>query len=99
MKVDADLSVPGHPGVWALGDCALVPNAHDGKPAPPTAQFAVCEGQLLASNVRAVLRGEKTQPFDHGSLGAMASIGHMKGVAQVFGIPLSGLPPWLLWRA
>ena len=99
VKVDADLSVPGHPGVWALGDCALVPNAHDGKPAPPTAQFAVREGQLLASNVLAVLRGEKTQPFDHGSLGAMASIGHMKGVAQVFGIPLSGLPAWLLWRA
>jgi NADH:ubiquinone reductase (H+-translocating) len=99
VKVAADLSVPGHPGLWALGDCALVPNAHDGKAAPPTAQFAVREGALLASNLLAALRGGATRPFSHRSLGAMASIGHMKGVAQAFGVPLSGLPTWLLWRA
>lgn len=99
IKVAADLSVPGHAGIWALGDCALVPNAHDGKPAPPTAQFAVREGGLLADNLLAVLRGQQTQPFSHRSQGAMASIGHMKGVAQAFGMPLSGLPAWLLWRA
>jgi NADH:ubiquinone reductase (H+-translocating) len=99
VTVAADLSVPGHPGVWALGDCALVPNAHDGKPAPPTAQFAVREGGLLASNLLATLRGQATRAFSHKSLGAMASIGHMKGVAQVFGLPLSGLPAWFLWRA
>ena len=89
----------GHSGIWALGDCALVPNAHDGKPAPPTAQFAVREGVLLASNLLAALRGEPTKAFSHQSSGAMASIGHMKGVAEVFGVPLSGLPAWLLWRA
>ncbi len=99
VKVAADLSVPGHPGLWALGDCALVPNGHDGKPAPPTAQFAVREGGLLARNLLAALRGAATRPFSHRSLGAMASIGHMKGVAQAFGVPLSGLPAWLLWRA
>jgi NADH:ubiquinone reductase (H+-translocating) len=99
VMVAADLSVPGHPGIWALGDCAFVPNAHDRKPAPPTAQFAVREGQLLAANLLAALRGAATRPFSHQSLGAMASIGHMKGVAQVFGMPLSGLPAWLLWRA
>lgn len=99
ITVIADLSVPGHSGVWALGDCALVPNAHDGKPAPPTAQFAVREGDLLAANLLASLSGNTTQSFNHKSLGAMASIGHMKGVAQVFGLPLSGLPAWLLWRA
>ena len=99
VTVAADLSVPGHLGIWALGDCALVPNAHDGKPAPPTAQFAVREGQQLADNLLAVLRGAATKPFNHRSLGAMASIGHMKGVAQAFGVPLSGLPAWLLWRA
>ena len=72
---------------------------HDGKPAPPTAQFAVREGQQLADNLLAVLRGAATKPFSHRSLGAMASIGHMKGVALAFGVPLSGLPAWLLWRA
>ena len=57
------------------------------------------EGQQLADNLLAVLRGAATQPFSHRSLGAMASIGHMKGVALAFGVPLSGLPAWLLWRA
>ncbi len=99
VKVAADLSVPGHTGLWALGDCALVPNAHDGKPAPPTAQFAVRQGSLLADNLLAKLNGTATRPFSHRSLGAMASIGHMKGVALAFGVPLSGLPAWLLWRA
>jgi NADH:ubiquinone reductase (H+-translocating) len=47
---------------------------------------------LLASNLLAALRGTATRPFSHRSLGAMASIGHMKGVAQAFGVPLSGLP-------
>lgn len=99
VKVAADLSVAGHPGLWALGDCAWVPNAHDAKPAPPTAQFAVREAGLLASNLLAALRGAPTRPFSHRSLGEMASIGHMKGVAHVLGLPLSGLPAWLLWRA
>jgi NADH dehydrogenase len=99
IVVAGDLSVPGHPGVWALGDCAQVPNAHDGTNAPPTAQFAVREGCLLAHNIMQAVNGRDTRHFKHKSLGAMASIGHMKGVAEVFGLPLSGLPAWLLWRA
>jgi NADH:ubiquinone reductase (H+-translocating) len=99
IVVAPDLSVPGHPGVWAMGDCALVPNGHDGTPAPPTAQFAVREGCLLAYNLRRALAGRPLRAFHHKPLGAMASIGHMKGVANVLGVPLSGLPAWLLWRA
>ena len=99
IKVDGDLSVPGVPGLWAMGDCAAVPNAHDGQLAPPTAQFAVREGCTLAHNIQHALAGRPTRSFKHKPLGAMASIGHMKGVAQVFGLPLSGLPAWLLWRA
>ena len=99
IVVAADLSVPGHPGVWALGDCAAVPNAFDGKKAPPTAQFAVREGCLLATNLPLALQGRATQKFHHRPLGSMASIGHMKGVATLFGCPLTGLPAWLLWRA
>ncbi len=99
IVVAGDLSVPGAPGIWALGDCALVPNAHDGKPAPPTAQFAVREGEQLARNLLRTVHGEATRPFRHKSRGAMASIGHMRGVADVFGIPVHGLAAWLLWRA
>jgi NADH dehydrogenase len=99
IRVNGDLSVPGIAGLWALGDCAAIPNAHDGLLAPPTAQFAVREGCLLAHNVRLALAGQPALAFKHKPLGAMASIGHMKGVAQVFGLPLTGLPAWLLWRA
>jgi hypothetical protein len=76
-----------------------VPNARDGKFAPPTAQFAVREARHLASNLLALVAGGPTRAFSYKARGAMAAIGHRKGVADVFGIPLSGLPAWLLWRA
>jgi len=97
--VDGDLSVRGAPGLWAIGDCALVPNAHDGSFAPPTAQFAVREARCLARNLRALVTGRPLQVFDYRARGSMAAIGHLKGVADIFGVPLSGLPAWLLWRA
>ncbi len=99
ITVRGDLAVPGHPGIWALGDCAAVPNAFDNQTSPPTAQFAVREGDLLAHNLLQSLSEQPTRAFSHRALGSMASIGHLKGVAQVFGLSLSGLPAWLLWRA
>ena len=74
-------------------------NARDGKFAPPTAQFAVREARHLAANLLAVLQGAPTRAFDYRARGSMAAIGHKKGVADIFGIPLWGLPAWLLWRA
>jgi len=97
--VGADLAVQGAPGLWAIGDCALVVNARDGKLAPPTAQFAVREARCLAQNLLAAIAGRPTRPFDYRSRGSMAAIGHMKGVAEILGLRLSGLPAWLLWRA
>jgi NADH dehydrogenase len=99
LVVDADLSVPGAPGVWAVGDCALVPNAHDGKVSPPTAQFAVRQARLLAHNLVASIERRPTRAFSYRARGSMAAIGHRRGVADVFGVPLTGLPAWLLWRA
>jgi NADH dehydrogenase len=99
IVVGPDLSVPGHHGLWAIGDCALVPNALDGTFAPPTAQFAVQEAKQLARNLVARLDGKKVQPFRYRSRGMMASIGRLKGVAEVFGVPLTGLAAWLVWRA
>ena len=95
----ADLSVPGRDGVWAIGDCALVRNAATQQPAPPTAQFAVAQAQALAHNLLARIADRPTRAFGHVSKGAMATTGHLKGVAQVFGVSLRGLPAWLLWRA
>jgi NADH dehydrogenase len=99
IVVDPDLSVPEKPGVWAVGDCALARNAFDGKPCPTTAQFAVREAQCAARNILASLAGEPTRAFRYRPRGSMAAIGHRKGVAEAFGIPLTGLPAWLLWRA
>jgi NADH dehydrogenase len=99
IVVNSDLSVRDTSGVWAIGDCALVPNARDGKFAPPTAQFAVREARHLAANLRAVVAGGPTRAFSYKARGAMAAIGHQKGVADLFGVPVSGLPAWLLWRA
>jgi NADH dehydrogenase len=108
IETDPDLQVRGMPGVWAIGDCALIRNhaplAQGASTpmasfAPPTAQFAVAQAKTLAGNLVAALAGRPTRAFAHVSKGMMATTGHLKGVAQLFGLRLSGLPAWLLWRA
>jgi NADH dehydrogenase len=94
-----DFRVAGEGGLWALGDCASVINAHDGNHCPPTAQFAVRQGRWLAENLLAAVRGEAPRPFRYRPRGALAAIGHLDGVADIFGLKLSGLPAWLAWRA
>lgn len=95
-----DLSVEGRDDVWAIGDCALVRNhAAPAGYAPPTAQFAVAQARALADNLLARLQERPTRPFAHVSRGAMATTGHLKGVAQIGRLQLDGLPAWLLWRA
>lgn len=94
----ADLSVAGVDGVWAIGDCALINNGDTGL-APPTAQFAVAEAKHLAKNLIARCQRKSARPFAHTARGSMATVGHMKGVAQIFGIRMAGLPAWMLWRA
>jgi NADH dehydrogenase len=93
-----DLSVAGADGVWAIGDCALIRNGGQGL-APPTAQFAIAEARHLAKNLVARCLGRATQPFTYTARGMIATVGHLKGVAKIFGIRLSGLPAWMLWRA
>jgi NADH dehydrogenase len=99
IETAPDMSVPGAAQLWALGDCALVRNGMTQQFAPPTAQFAVAQARALARNIVAAIDGRATQPFRHESKGMMATTGHLKGVASVFGLRLHGLPAWLLWRA
>lgn len=98
IKVHADMSVPGFPRIWAIGDCAAVPNAHDGKISPPTAQFADRQARQLARNISASLEGRPTKPFTFKPIGQLSTIGHNKAVAEMFGVKLSGFVAWLLWR-
>lgn len=93
-----DMSVEGHSGVWALGDCALVPNAHNGQLSPPTAQFADRQAKVLAKNIVSQLAGKPTTSFSYRPMGMLASIGHNNAVAEIFGIRVSGLIGFMLWR-
>ncbi|MBX9880092.1 MAG: FAD-dependent oxidoreductase [Candidatus Obscuribacterales bacterium] len=99
IAVNADMSVPDFENVWAIGDCAAVPNALDGQLSPTTAQFAERQGAQLAKNIRARLSGRQTKPFHHKSLGTLCSIGGKSAVAEVLGVKLSGTLAWMTWRA
>jgi NADH dehydrogenase len=98
VLVNEYLEVPEWPGVWALGDCAVVPDRKTGKSHPPTAQHALREGKLAAQNVLATLRGEWKKPFLFSTLGLLAPIGKRTGVANILGVNFSGFIAWWLWR-
>jgi NADH dehydrogenase len=94
------MQVEGWPGVWALGDCSLVPDVlNPGKFHPPTAQHAIRQAKVVADNIVAVMRGEAPRPFKFKIIGLLATIGRRTGVAQVFGLRFSGLIAWWMWRA
>src|ERR1700756_4643127 len=91
------MEVEGFPGLWALGDCAIIPDPAGGF-CPPTAQHASREGRLLASNIIASIRREPLQAFRFKTLGLLASIGQRTGVARILGVNFSGFVAWWLWR-
>ena len=97
IKVNAHMEVEGFPGLWALGDCAMIPDPAGGF-CPPTAQHASREGKLLASNIIASIRQEPLQAFQFKTLGLLASIGQRTGVARILGVNFSGFAAWWLWR-
>jgi NADH dehydrogenase len=98
ILVNEYMEVPDWPGVWALGDCAVVPDRNTGKPYPPTAQHALRQGKVLAQNIEAAIRGGSKRPFVFSSIGQLAAIGRRTGVARIMGINFSGFIAWLLWR-
>jgi len=98
IRTAPDMSVPEYPGLWAIGDCAAVPNARDDAICPPTAQFAEQQARQLALNIQRAAAGRQIRPFSYRSRGQLASIGHRKAVARLFGMQLSGFVAWLLWR-
>ena len=97
LKVNGAMGVEGYPGIWALGDCAMIPNEQGGYQ-PPTAQHASREGKVLAHNIVATSRGKDLIPFRFNTLGLLASIGRRTGVARILGVNFSGFVAWWLWR-
>ena len=103
VLVDRNLRVRDTQNIWSIGDCAIIPLNEEQKSkedfAPPTAQFAVREAKSLAQNIKAELENKPLKPFQYNSKGALASLGAGRGVAEIFGIKLTGRLAWLIWRA
>ena len=102
IAVSAELEVIGLSNVWSIGDAALVPlNTDQESPlyAPPTAQFAVAQAEVLAHNILHRTRGQNLVTFTHKAAGIMASLGGGRGVAEIYGRRVTGIPAWLIWRA
>lgn len=98
VLVDNMLAVTGHRGIWALGDCAVVPDAKTGSACPPTAQFAIRQARTLARNIRESIKGQSLQPFHFESLGTLCVVGHHTACAEIKGFKFSGFFAWFLWR-
>jgi NADH dehydrogenase len=103
--VETTLAVKGHPGVWALGDCAAVTDGVTGKACPPTAQFALREAPVLAKNIHAFWEGRSLRPFHFDSLGSLCVVGHQTACAELSvpfarakSVRFSGLLAWAMWR-
>jgi NADH dehydrogenase len=99
VRVDENLAVPGATGLWAVGDCAAVPDSASGQFYPPTAQHGLREGVIAAKNIERTILGQPVKPFRFKTLGLLAAIGHRTGVAMVFGMKFSGFVAWWLWRS
>ncbi|MCZ6529702.1 MAG: NAD(P)/FAD-dependent oxidoreductase [Chloroflexi bacterium] len=94
---DRSLRVVGLDDVWAIGDCANVPDPQ-GHAYPPTAQHALREGKLVAENIIASVDGGGLKEFRYRSVGLLVALGHRTGAAEIMGRRFSGLLAWLLWR-
>jgi NADH dehydrogenase len=99
IRVNQFLQVSDWPDVWAVGDCAFVPDIRNsGKSHPPTAQHAIREGKVVAQNIAAALLGRPLKSFSFRTIGLLASIGRRTGVARIFGFNFSGFFAWWMWR-
>jgi NADH dehydrogenase len=95
VRVEPDLTVPGHPEIFVLGDLAVL--EQDGRPVTGLAAVAVQEGPHAARNVVRALRGEPSVPFHYVDKGILATIGRKAAVAAFGRVKLSGLVAWLAW--
>ena len=97
IAVDGTMRSKSRPEVWALGDCASIPDP-EGKPYPALAQHALRQAKVLAGNIHGAFTGVAPQPFVYKTLGLMAALGHNKGLAQILGFRVTGFPAWFAWR-
>ena len=99
LVVDGTMRSKQRPEVWAVGDCASIPDP-SGNPYPPLAQHALREAKVLAANIVSAVRtpDKPLKPFVYETLGMLASLGHFRGVGRVFKFRIYGVPAWFVWR-
>ena len=96
VLVDPDLSVPGHPEVFVIGDLASLASK-DGKPLPGLAPVAMQQGRAVAGNIGRALRGMARQPFRYKDRGTLSTIGRAAAVADFGKFHVTGFIAWILW--
>jgi NADH dehydrogenase len=97
VKVNRDMTLPGHPDVFVIGDVAA-PVSDDGTVLPQVAQVAIQQGRHVGRQIERVLRGEPTEAFRYKDKGSMATIGRNAAVAQLpGGVTLTGPIGWIAW--
>jgi NADH dehydrogenase len=95
VMVQPDLSVPGHPNIFVIGDLANI--EQDGHPIPGVAPAAMQQGRHAGRNIALSVQGRPTRPFRYVDKGMLATVGRAAAVADIKGLKLSGFIAWLAW--
>ncbi len=96
VLVNPDLSIPGHPNVFVIGDLANLAGSK-GESLPGVAQVAIQGGKTTGANIKRIIRGEPTRPFHYRNYGEMATIGRNAAVAEIGPLKLTGFLGWSGW--
>jgi NADH dehydrogenase len=96
VLIERDLSIPGHPEIFVVGDMASLADTR-GRPLPGVAQVALQQGKWAAANILRRIEGKATRPFRYLDLGNLATIGRNSAVADIRGLRLTGFIAWLTW--
>ena len=99
LVADETMAVPDYPGLWAIGDCASIPDMRRGGTCPPTAQYALRQAKRLHHNILAVIKGDTPRPFIHRNLGVFVPLGRFSAAAELLGMKVSGPLAWWLYRS
>ena len=96
VKVNPDLTIPGHPEIQAIGDM-MATTFDGGKPVPGVSPAALQAGRHAAANIKRQIQGQQPEAWNYFDKGSMATIGRYKAVAAFAGMKISGFPAWLAW--
>ena len=96
VVVEPDLTIPGHPEIFVIGDLALFTH-QGGRPLPGVSPVAMQQGRHVARSIRDRLAGRAARPFHYLDKGSMAVVGRSAAIAEVLGLKLRGFPAWLAW--